>query len=171
MGAPQPHLASDHEDDVLRSLRRIIRAVDLYSRRLLAEHGLSSPQLICLRQLAAQGPLTSGQLAAQVNLSPATLSGILDRLEARGLIKRARQAQDKRRVVVEISPEGAALAAKAPSSLQDNFLRELRALAPAEQAEISRVLRKLVSMMAAEQLDAAPMLAAGPVGDQQLKRT
>jgi DNA-binding MarR family transcriptional regulator len=157
--------ASVHEDDVLRSLRRIIRAVDLYSRRLLSQCGLSSPQLICLRQLAAHGPMPSGRLASQVNLSPATLSGIVDRLELRGLIKRTRQAEDKRRVVVELTPEGAELTGGAPSPLQDSFLQEFRALPAAQQEEISRVLRKLVSMMAAEDLDAAPLLTAGAVDD------
>ena len=40
----------DYQEDILRSLRRIMRAVDLYSRRLVTDHGLSGPQLLCLRQ-------------------------------------------------------------------------------------------------------------------------
>lgn len=158
-------ITREHEDEVLRSLRRIIRAVDLYSRRLLARYGLSSPQLICLRQLAKEGSMPAGRLAEAMNLSPATVSGILDRLEARGLVRRTRQEADKRRVVVELSTAGAALVASAPSPLQEGFVHEFRALPPEEQADISRVLRKLVTMMAAEQIDAAPLLAAGSVSD------
>lgn len=150
--------ARDYEDEVLTSLKRIIRAVDLYSRHLLSRHGLSSPQLMCLRQLAREGPMLSGHLAAEVNMSPATLSGILDRLEARGLIRRVRQQDDKRRVSVELSTEGRRLLSRAPSPLQDGFLHEFRSLSRAQQAEIARVLNKLVRMMAVEGIDAATLM-------------
>jgi DNA-binding MarR family transcriptional regulator len=142
--------ARDYEDEVLDALKRIIRAVDQHSRRLLVRHGLSTPQLICLRELAKGGPVLTGKLAEQVNLSPATLSGILDRLEVRGFVRRIRQLDDKRRVMVELSAEGQALLEHAPSPMQDEFLREFRALPEAQQADISRVLNKMVRMMASE---------------------
>lgn len=142
----------DVEDEVLSLLKRIIRAVDLHSRHLLARHGLSSPQLICLRELAKGGPMLSGQLAGRVSLSPATLSGIVDRLEARGLIRRIRQQDDKRRVMLELSEEGRALLMHAPSPLQDGFLKEFRSLSANQQAEIARVLNKLGRMMESREL-------------------
>jgi DNA-binding MarR family transcriptional regulator len=158
--APESTLPN-YEDEVLRSLRRIIRAVDLYSRKLISEHGLSGPQLLCLRQLDARGPLPTGRLADAMSLSAATVCGILDRLEARGLVTRERQADDKRRVLVALTAAGAKLVAQAPSSLQDSFVFKLRALPLGEQAQVNRTLKKLVSMMSAEDLDAAPMLLAG----------
>lgn len=151
----------DYEDEILRSLRRIIRAVDLYSHKLMSRHGLSGPQLLCLRQLSRSGPVSSGALAEAMSLSPATVSGILDRLEARELLQRERQVEDKRKVVVGLTEEGRALAAQAPPPLQDSFVLKLRALPDEEQAEICRNLKKLVAMMAAGDLDAAPLLAAG----------
>jgi len=148
----------------LRSLRRIIRAVDLYSRRLMSGHGLSGPQLLCLKQLE-KGDLLSGALAKGMSLSPATVTGILDRLEARKLVARKRQVDDKRTVVVSLTPAGRKLARQAPPPLQESFLFRLRALPEAEQAQIARTLKKLVAMMAAEEIDAAPLLAAGdPLG-------
>ncbi len=149
------------EEDILRALRRVIRAVDLYSRRLIAEYGLSGPQLQCLRQLEASGALPTGELAAAMSLTPATVCGILDRLEARGLVLRERQAHDKRRVVVRLSDEGRTVVDRAPPSLQDSFLARLRALPSAEQAQLRQSLTKLVGMMAAAELDAAPILASG----------
>lgn len=161
----QPRAAPDeraaHEDEILRSLRRVIRAVDLYSRRLTAEYGLSGPQLQCLRQLEAHGESSTGRLAAAMSLSPATVCGILDRLESRALVTRERQAEDKRRVAVRLSDEGRAVVGEAPPSLQDSFLARLRALPAAEQAELGASLEKLVGLMAAAELDAAPILASG----------
>lgn len=163
---------AEYEDDILRSLRRVIRAVDLYSRRLIAEYGLSGAQLLCLRQLERVGALPTGELAAAMSLTPATVCGILDRLEARGLVVRERQADDKRRVVVRLSSRGRTAVERAPPSLQDSFVEKLRALPSAEQAALRSSLTKLVEMMAAAELDAAPILTSGEAvaGDQPRRR-
>jgi DNA-binding MarR family transcriptional regulator len=152
---------SAHEEEILRSLRRIMRAVDLYSRKLVTETGLSGPQLVCLRELARFGPMQSSHLAQSVNLSPATVTGILDRLESRALIARERQLADKRRVLVSLTEPGREALSEAPPALQDSFLFKLRALPVRQQAAIDTTLKQIVSMMAAEDLDAAPMLIAG----------
>lgn len=157
-GAPD---ASATEEDVLRSLRRIIRAVDLYSRKLMTQTGLSGPQVICLRQLAIAGPMQTSHLAAAVNLSPATVCGILNRLEQRGLVVRERQADDRRRVVVSLSEAGQDTVDNSPPALHDSFLFKLRALPPEKQQSIHQTLAHIVRMMSADDLDAAPILVPG----------
>jgi DNA-binding MarR family transcriptional regulator len=149
------------EDDVLRSLRRIIRAVDLYNRKLVGATGVSGPQLLCLRELGAHGPMLAGHLAGAVNLSGATVCGILDRLEQRALIRRERQVSDKRRVMVSLSDAGRETLRDAPPHLHDNFLLRFRALPVGRQAEIDEMLKHLVAMMSADTLDAAPILVPG----------
>jgi DNA-binding MarR family transcriptional regulator len=144
-----PIQLQDYEEQVLRSLRRIMQAVDLYSRRLISEHGLSTPQLVCLRRLQ-WGPLPSGELAAQIHSSAATVCGILDRLEARGLVVRERQTDDKRRVLVQLTSAGRKIIRRTPAPLQESFLSKLRALPLGQQAEIDRVLNQLVTLMADE---------------------
>lgn len=152
---------SDAEEDVLKNLRRVIRAVDLYSRRLVNQTGLSSPQLICLRQLSQTGAMQSGHLASAVNLSAPTVCGILDRLESRGLVSRERQLDDKRRVLVDLTTEGRRAVSEAPPVLHDSFLFKFRALPASQQLEINQTLKRLVSMMSAGDLDAAPILIPG----------
>jgi DNA-binding MarR family transcriptional regulator len=152
---------SNSEEEVLKSLRRIIRAVDLYSRRLVTQTGLSGPQLICMRQLASDGPMQTGHLADAVNLSAATVCGILNRLEQRGLVERTRQLDDRRCVVVSLSEAGWDTVDHAPPALHDSFLFKLRALSPRQQEGIRKTLAKLVTMMAADELDAAPILVPG----------
>ncbi len=154
--------AHGYDESILRALRRIIRAVDIYSRQLASRHSLTGPQLVCLRQLAQEGALTSGGLARAVALSPATVTGILDRLEARALISRQRSAEDKRQVMVQLTEPGRELLAHAPLPLQEKFTRRLAQLPVEQQAEINRVLREVVEMMEAEDIDAAPLLSTGP---------
>ena len=161
IAANPDHEMSDFEEAVLKSLRRVIRAVDLYSRKLVKETGLSTPQLICMRQLAKAGELQTSHLAKAVNLSAPTVCGILDRLEQRGLVLRTRHADDRRRVFVRLSASGQETVNSAPPALHDSFLFKLRALPVDQQSEISATLTKLVSMMAATDLDAAPILMPG----------
>lgn len=157
-----------HEDSVLRSLRRIIQAVDLYSRQLVTDHGITGPQLVCLRQLALGGDTSAGDLAAAISLRPATLSGILDRLEAQGLITRERHRDDRRRLLVRLTPGGQALIARAPPSLQESFLLRFRALPAAEQEQIDRLLKQLVTMMASGELDTATLLMSVATTNEEI---
>lgn len=146
---------------VLTSLRRIIQAVDLYSRHLSSRYGLTGPQLLCLREMRAVGVVTPGQLARVIALTPSTISGILDRLEARGLITRHRRERDKRQVRVALTPQGLRMVDQAPLPLQEVFLQRLMALPPRRQAQIAKSLDEVVTLMQARSIDAAPILERG----------
>lgn len=152
-----------HEDQILIALRRIIRAVDLHSRRLVEQSGLTGPQLLTLREADRLSRPSAGDLARAVRLSQATVTGILDRLERRGFIERVRGDADRRSVFVVVTPHGRESLAKAPSLLQDRFRKELTRLADWEQTLMLSILQRLASMMEAEDLEAAPMLTAGPL--------
>ncbi len=154
-------MASAFEDDILRSLRRISRAIDLHSRRLAQHCNLTSPQLVCLRYLTTHGECTAGSLARGVSLSQATITGILDRLERRGVIQRQRSQTDRRRVLVSATEEGQRLAQLAPSPLQDRFASRLAALPEAGQQALDEALKQIVTMMEADGLEAAPILMTG----------
>lgn len=153
-------MTTHYELDVLRSLRRIIRAVDIYSRKLKSEYDLTVPQLVCLRVASDHGPLTSAALAQQVYVSPSTVVGILDRLEARGLVERTRSSNDRREVHVAVTDTGRKLAAQGPSPLQNGLSTALKRLPELEQATIALSLQKVVEMMEARDMDVAPMLDA-----------
>lgn len=137
------------EDRVLQAMRRLTRAIDVYSRKLRSDIDLTGPQLGCLRQLHRVGAMTQSQLAAEMSLSAATVSGILDRLEARRLVLRKRQTDDKRRVTVMLTAAGQDAISHAPSMLQEDFSRRFRELSPRKQALLERALLDIVQMMEA----------------------
>ena len=155
---------SDYEDRILRSMRRMTRAIDLHSRRLASEVGLTVPQLVCLRAIDAEKDgITPSRVADEVHLSRATITGILDRLSKRGLVTRERTSSDRRVVTLHVTDAGVELLSQAPSPLHSQFARRLAALSPEEQAGILGVLEEVVRMMEAQTLDAAPLLSTGPV--------
>lgn len=146
------------EESILRSLRRIGHAVDVHSRRLRALCQLTTPQLICVRELAAEGELTASEVARRMMVSQATASGVLDRLEERGLLTRQRSAVDRRRVILQLTEAGKKVAATAPPPLQARFLEELARRSERWQITIDLALQEVVQMMEAEEIDAAPLL-------------
>jgi DNA-binding MarR family transcriptional regulator len=146
-----------HQDRILRAIRRIMRSVDLYSRKLAMESGVTVPQLSCLLRVVATGPLTHKALAAALDLSASTLVGIVDRLESKGLVKRERSSVDRRQVLISATEEGAILAAGSPSPLQDRLAAALEAVSELERAAIALSLERIVDLMEIGQVDAAPI--------------
>lgn len=158
-------MSTFHEESILLSLRKITRAIDLYSHKLAREYKITGPQIVCLRQLHRQEASTPSELAKAMHLSQATVTGILDRLDARGLIVRERSREDRRKVIVILSDQGKEIAANAPSPLQERFAEKLAALPEENQAVINTILQQVVTMMEADALDAAPVLQAGSILD------
>lgn len=150
---------SEISSKVLIALRRIMRAVDLYSKNLEKNYGLTSPQLIVLREINGSNGAPIGALAKMANLSNATLTGIVDRLEKRNLVERTRSSNDRRQVFVKVTSSGKDILKNAPPLLQDRFIKEFRNLNHGEQQLILKSLEKVASMMDAEQIDVAPMLS------------
>ncbi len=149
------------ENQVIVALRRISRAIDLHSRALVQECGLTAPQLAALQALAELQPVPVSGVARHIHLSLATVTGIFNRLEARGLVTRSRNGQDRRTVIVELTLAGAELMKSAPSLLQDGFRHELAKLEQWEQTQLLSSLQRIAAMMHAEGIEAAPVLGSG----------
>jgi DNA-binding MarR family transcriptional regulator len=149
------------DDQVIAALRRIVRAIDLHSRHLVDRFSVTGPQLVALQELARLGEVPVGVLARSVRVSHPTMTGIVDRLEKRGLVRRERDTADRRRMTVSATEDGLKLLADAPSPLQDRFRSEFSKLAEWEQTFMLATLQRIAAMMDAEELDAAPVLTTG----------
>ena len=154
-------LEQDLETEILRSLRRILRAVDLHGRGLSRRYGLTGAQVICLREIQRQGEVNPGVLAREMSLKPPTMTGILDRLEARGLVARRRLDRDKRQVRVTLTDHGQSTLSQAPPPLQEKFTERLAQVPAERRAAIASALGEVVALLEAEEIDAAPLLAHG----------
>ncbi len=154
---------SSISDKVLISLRRLIRAIDLHSRYLSKHFGLTGPQLIILRELSRAEEMSLGELAASVSLSQATVTGITDRLEKQRLITKTKSEIDRRRVVIQPTEACRRLLEQAPPPIQESFLNQFDKLKDWEQSMILSSLQRLVQMVDAKDIDAEPVLAAGPM--------
>jgi DNA-binding MarR family transcriptional regulator len=150
-------------DNVLISLRKIIQAIDLNSKKLVKRVGLTGPQLVILQEISRLGTISVGEVAKNVSLSQGTVTGILERMEKRALVTRQRSSHDKRRVMVCITETGKQLLAKAPPVMQEDFLEKFNQLQNWEQTMILSALQRMVAMMDAKTITAAPFLSATPL--------
>ena len=154
---------TSYEEKILLSVRKIMRAIDMHSSYLARQYGLTSPQLICLKKLSEAGPTTPGALAKAVHLSHATVTGILNRLEKKGLVERTRSLKDARSFKINITDAGQSMIESSPSMIQEQFMHELSKLADWEKTMILSSLQRITSILAVDSLEVAPVLTTGPV--------
>ena len=146
---------------ILRAIRRVIRRTSEHSRSVGKQSGISVPQMLCLKAIAdfpADAEVTVVMVADAVQLSAATVSRILDRLEKSGLILRERRSADRRKVCLSLTAAGQQKLNDLPTPLHEQFLERLEKLDPAERLGLLRALERIVELMDAERLDASPVL-------------
>ncbi len=124
----RPIETNDMIEEIIYRIRLLIQAEGRHSKALNKEFQVSGPQLNCLKALFKSGPLPPSQIAREILVESSTVTGIIDRLEQKGFVKRVRSAQDRRKIFIEMTNSGRALAAHAPPSIQVTLHEGLRRL-------------------------------------------
>jgi DNA-binding MarR family transcriptional regulator len=150
---PDRDVGKDISTDVLVCLRRIIQLIDRHSKYLIKTVGLSIPQLTILHEVACKREQSASQIARAVSLSQATVTGIIDRLERRGLIERSRDHLDRRKVLVRPTHHCLEMLTKTPPLLQESFIDALKDLQAWEQSMILSSLQRLLALMESKKID------------------
>ncbi|MDO6563961.1 MarR family transcriptional regulator [Amphritea sp. 1_MG-2023] len=145
--------------DVLIELRKINRATDLQSKRVVKACGLTIPQVMVLQAIKDLGDVTVKKISDNVSLSQATVSTIMNRLEERQLVQRLRSHTDRRIVNARLTPAGEGIFLTVPTLLHESFINRFEHLTAAEQQHILDALKQISGMMDAEAYDADSLLA------------
>ena len=129
----------------------------------MRENGLSVPQLLCLKALndfpPGQTP-TVAVIAEELQLARPTVSRILDRLAKLEFISRERDSVDRRRIFISLTAAGIERTNELPKALHAQFLNRLEQLEPLERSALLQTIERVVELMDAENLDAAPVPVA-----------
>lgn len=162
----------DLSDSVLSTLRQIIRAIDLQSKKLTKKYGLTGPQLIILKEIYSSPNLPISEISKSVSLSQATVTSILDRLCQQGFSIRQRSEKDKRKVNICLTEKAIEVLKNNPSVLQDEFSAQFSTLEDWEKNMLLSSLQRLAGMMDASKLESPPVLVSGPLAasSQEVKR-
>jgi DNA-binding MarR family transcriptional regulator len=153
--------------EIIDNLRRVFQVVNEQSKK--AEHatGLTGPQLWAIKTIAQGAPIMVSELARQMYLHPATVVGILDRLEKQGLVVRVRSTEDRRVVRVELTGQGRTLVKKAPEVAQGLLVTGLERLTTKELKNIAEGLDHLVEILGAQKIP--PKLILSPEVNKPVK--
>ncbi|MTI06999.1 MarR family transcriptional regulator [Roseibium denhamense] len=148
---------------IFKSIRRIVRAIDLRSREVSRVSGLTIPQIVVLQGILDLGEVTTKVLSEHADLSSATVVTILDKLEAKGLIERYRSASDRRIVHARLTKGGTEAIESLPGLLQEEFEEKFAALNAEDRQRLVAAINDIAEMLNAHKLDAAPILTTGTV--------
>ena len=138
--------------DIMQSLRRIFKAIQVYSQEVSQNFGITGPQLWALKILSINGSLPLGQLSQKMYLHPSTISGVVDRLEQKGYVVRDRGHEDRRVVMVQLTPKGKKVISKTPNPIQGKMIYGLRNLKRGDLNAIYHSVVKLVKMVEAQNM-------------------
>lgn len=146
---------------ILDNLRRVFQVINEQSKKIERDTGITGPQLWALKIICQNEPISVKGIAAKMYLNPATVVGILDRIELKGLVSRKREKSDKRFVKVELTVAGKELIRNAPEIAQNRIVEGLGELSPTKLRYISEGLEQLVRLLDAQEIKPRPMLSLG----------
>ena len=138
--------------DIIDNIRRVFQVVNEYSKKAEKDTGITGPQLWAIKTIAEFAPIKGAELARRMYLHPTTIVGILDRLEARGLVVKTRSKVDRRIVEVELTERGKTLIISAPEVVQGMLVKGLEKLPEENLLRISAGLEELVRILGAKEI-------------------
>ena len=146
--------------EILIKIRKIVRTIDIESKKIQKEHGVSIPQVLCLTFLhdSRNYQATQADLRRFLNLNPSTVSGIIDRLEKKGYLARLPKIGDKRVVNIALTSSGDRLLKGIPSLLHVQLAEKLQKLSDKELNDVERGLNTLVTILEIDKEEASPMI-------------
>ena len=143
--------------EIIENLRRVFQAINEYSKTAERSTGLTGPQLWAIKILANAAPMKVSDLARNMYLRPATVVGIVDRLEMKGLVTRTRSREDRRAVDLQLTELGQELVAKAPEVAQAMLVKGLDELSDEQFSCVEEGMKQMVRMLDAEQITPQPL--------------
>lgn len=149
--------------DVLINIRKIIRSINLESKRIEKEYGISIPQYLCLNLLSnhSEYRATAKEIGDYLNLNPSTVTGIISRLERKGYVAKLPNELDKRSSFIYLTALGAKMANSIPNLLHEKLTDKLKKLPEEELMKLQEALGLLVGFMEVENVDASPLITPG----------
>lgn len=145
---------------IIDNLRRVFQVINEQSKRAEHETGLTGPQLWAMKVISESVSLKLTDLARKMYLHPATVVGIIDRLEARGLVERTRSTKDRRVVDLALTSLGSEKVNLSPNVAQELLVSGLEALSESQIINIYDGLEQFVRILGVQEIP--PQLILSP---------
>jgi DNA-binding MarR family transcriptional regulator len=146
--------------EILIKIRKIVRSIDIESKKIQKEYGVSIPQVLCLNFLhdSPNYQSTQGEIRNFLNLNPSTVSGIINRLEIKGYLARLPKSGEKRVTKIALTSSGDKLLCTIPPLLHEQLSERLLKLSDSELTTVETGLETLLNILNINQVEASPLL-------------
>ena len=144
---------TDQTRQIIFSIRRLIQASELYSKELNKKYHISAAQLNCILTLYEFGPLPPSKIANHMMVKSSTVTGVVDRLEIKGLAERMRNSPDRRMITIQLTEAGKKLAENAPPPIQQKIIDGLKRTENAKKEQIVNSLNMLTDMLDVQDME------------------
>ena len=143
--------------EIVDAIRRLYRAVYLDSAKMSRQFGLTGSQSGVLRNLVAHGPLSSAALSRRLYVTPSNVTGVIDRLERKGLVERVRKEGDRRIALITLTEKGDELSKSLPDPIEKKLISELGDLEIEHVQLLSMAMNQVLNLIDTTGVEDAPM--------------
>jgi len=143
--------------DIVGSIRKLVRAVYLDSQKMSRKFGLTGPQSVVLRLLLNNGSMSSAGLSRLMYVTPSNMTGIIDRLEKKGFIKRKRREGDRRVTLIILTDAGKVLSESIPDPIEKKFISELADLEPEHVQILAMAMKQILNLIDTKHIEELPL--------------
>jgi MarR family transcriptional regulator, organic hydroperoxide resistance regulator len=143
--------------DVLQFMQllwAVVHGLERTSKRMTLEVGVTGPQRLVLRVVGLFPGASAGDVAGILHVHPSTLTGVLHRLTAQGLLHRVEDKVDRRRAVLRLTPRGSRINGHKQGTVEEAVTRALAGVSARDRAATRRVLQRLAQWLAPADEDA-----------------
>ncbi len=137
--------------DFMKLLWAVNHGLEASSKQLEARTGVTGPQRLVIRLVGKYPGVTAGRLADILHLHPSTLTGVLRRLEQRGMLERKADPADARRALFSLTARGRELDNARGGTIEITLKKALRKLKPADLRAAQHVLETIASALEPEE--------------------
>jgi DNA-binding MarR family transcriptional regulator len=142
--------------DIVWSIRKLVRAVYHDSQKMSRQFGLTGPQSVVLRLLLNNGSMSAADLSRLMYVTPSNMTGIIDRLEKKALAERVRKAGDRRVALITLTAIGQELAKRIPDPIEQKVINRLADLDPGHVRIIAGAMKQILDLIDVGDIEEAP---------------
>ena len=155
--------------EFMQSLWAVVHHMERLSKQMGARTGVTGPQRLVVRLIHLYPGMSAGALAATLHLHPSTLTGVLKRLEAQGLLTRTADPGDGRRTVLRVTRRGAAVATGRAGTVEGAVAAAMASAPEGRAAQVQTFLQALAARLEEELMARPPrqrrrVTASRPLG-------
>ncbi len=141
--------------EIVGSIRKLVRAVYLDSQKISRQFGLTGQQSQVLRLLLNGGSMSSADLSRLMYVTPSNMTGIIDRLERKGLVERIRKEGDRRVALINLTEAGKKLGKDIPDPIEKRLINELIDLDKDHVQFISMAMNQILDLIDVKDVEEA----------------